>query len=154
PTCPDFIAAVEENRIMAVVVVATLSHSKWAKPLHKRGVPIIGESGTPTQVMPEYARMNREAVDYLNNHGRKNIALMEWYDSQTTHEHGKEINQAFEQQMDIHGLQVHKKWIRRDLPAPDVGAGWADFREIWAASKNKRPDGLIITDDILFRDAA
>lgn len=153
PTCEEFLNAVKEDQIKAVVQVAGYSHPSWVDSLRQRDIPMVGVWGDGmAYVTPDYPQMLRGAVDYLYEHGRKKIGLMEWYDEQAVMRQGKQIFGAFSKQMELRGLPVHKKWIRRDLPAPDAGAGWADFREIWAASDEK-PDGLVITDDILFRDA-
>src|SRR5581483_1281228 len=49
------------------------------------------------------------------------------------------------------GVSYRPDWVRCDLHPNQLGAGWAEFREVWTSHKEK-PDGLIITDDILAPD--
>ena len=50
------------------------------------------------------------------------------------------------------GLVTADAWIRDDLDPAIHGAGWEEFREIWATTGEK-PDGLVVLDDALFADA-
>jgi DNA-binding LacI/PurR family transcriptional regulator len=51
------------------------------------------------------------------------------------------------------GAECNEQWVRSAVPPSVPGSGWEQFREIWSASENK-PDGLLVTDDVLFRDVA
>jgi DNA-binding LacI/PurR family transcriptional regulator len=48
---------------------------------------------------------------------------------------------------------LRDEWLRCTVPPETPGAGWEQFREMWAAREEK-PDGLLVTDDMLFRDVA
>jgi hypothetical protein len=50
------------------------------------------------------------------------------------------------------GMTTTDAWLKGDTNPNLAGAGWDEFREIWAASREK-PDGLVILDDMLFSDA-
>ncbi|OPZ22652.1 MAG: hypothetical protein BWZ02_03390 [Lentisphaerae bacterium ADurb.BinA184] len=50
-------------------------------------------------------------------------------------------------------LRIPHEWIRDDMAPNLPGAGWEQFRELWAAFRGK-PDALLVLDDVLFRDAA
>ena len=60
---------------------------------------------------------------------------------------------SFESCLAAHGLEFHHQWCRHNLEPSLPGAGWEEFREIWAASPEK-PDGMLILDDVLADDAA
>jgi len=49
------------------------------------------------------------------------------------------------------GLECHTEWCRGDLDPKLPGAGWDMFREMWVA-RGEKPDGLLVTDDVLFGD--
>jgi DNA-binding LacI/PurR family transcriptional regulator len=42
--------------------------------------------------------------------------------------------------------------VRGGFTPLEPGAGWSEFREIWAGSREK-PDCVIFSDDVLFQDA-
>ena len=49
-------------------------------------------------------------------------------------------------------MTPNPRWVRTSLKPLEAGAGWSDFREIWAAG-NEKPDSVIFGDDVLFQDA-
>lgn len=55
-------------------------------------------------------------------------------------------------QAQARGLEIKPAWLRYDLEPARPGAGWEEFHSIWAAGAEK-PDGLLVTDNVLFADA-
>ncbi len=63
------------------------------------------------------------------------------------------LGHVFREQAGPLGLTVRDEWIRYGIKADTPGAGWQELRDIWRARAEK-PDGLLICDDVLYRDAA
>lgn len=104
--------------------------------------PVVGsESSYPRSVPIDLAGMMQLGVEHLVAQGRRRIAFMGWG-------HRGKLADALRS----HGLEPDPRWIRCDLPPASAGAGWEEFREIWFAREDK-PDGLLISDDVLFHDA-
>jgi DNA-binding LacI/PurR family transcriptional regulator len=61
--------------------------------------------------------------------------------------------QIFREELERAGLEYRPEWVRADLHPNADGVGWSDFREVWTAHRQNKPDGLLIADDQLLRDA-
>lgn len=152
PSCPAFLEDVETDRISGVVAVATRPHPRWADPLRRRGVPIVSRRLGFDAEWDTFA-MARQAARHLIECGRRRIALLHWKNPADPADQPDLARQGLASELHRHGLSVEPTWIRSDLYPLIDGAGWAEFREVWSAKKEK-PDGLIVCDDILFADAA
>lgn len=109
-------------------------------------IPIVG-MGTRYRysLSIEGNAVMRRAISLLKAEGRKNIAVIGW---------GTEADRkACMDYLKSQGLSSRREWIRNNLYPAIGAAGWLQFEDIWAASKQK-PDGLIILDDVLFHDVA
>ena len=62
-------------------------------------------------------------------------------------------SRIFKQRLIHHGLRVAPGWVVQDTDVHLLGSGWQGFRDLWSASR-ERPDGLLVLDDVLYRDAA
>jgi GntR family transcriptional regulator of arabinose operon len=150
PTYPDFIEDVLQEKIRGVVAIATQPHPKWVEPLRRQGAPVVGPPpGYSHAVNVDMEKLVRLAVERLIEAGRRKLAWMgwspSWYPSTTL--------PVFKQSLQEHGVPFHEEWISVGLHPSAAGAGWEEFREIWTARAEK-PDGLIVADDVLFRDAS
>ena len=85
----------------------------------------------------------RDAIMRFVKNGRQRPAFIGW---------DKESSRVFIQILNEVGLTPNPNWIRVGLQPLERGAGWDDFREIWARSGEK-PDCVIFGDDFLFQDA-
>ena len=152
----DFLEDVRNDRLRAVAVIDVAPHEDWLGLLRQRGVPVVGTTGY-YEYGVGYDRQNkvRLGLDCLLKVGRRNIAVISWQGDENM-QHPARQTPLFEfisQHLQTRGITLRDHWFRANLKPTMVGAGWDDFREIWAAGKEK-PDGLLITDDYLFRDAA
>jgi len=61
---------------------------------------------------------------------------------------------TFKKELLAHGAAPVAEWIA-SIPGNQsiAGLGWRQFQQIWSARVDK-PDGLLVLDDIMFRDAA
>jgi DNA-binding LacI/PurR family transcriptional regulator len=149
-SCTELLEDITEGRICGIVSVATPSTpSGWVSRAVSEGVPVVGNSSDfPMSVSTSIEDLISAGVRHLAELGRRNIALIGWG--------GSEPNDApkpFRDAMRRAGLSVEPRWVRTDLHPSTLGAGWEEFREVWSALPQK-PDGLVISDDMLLTDVA
>lgn len=140
-SCPELLEDLDAGRIRGVAVVGGTSQL-LVRRIRELGVPLVGqEQHLPYYVNAGLDEVVRLGVDYLLGQGRRKLAFMSWGQPNAIIRYVRELD-----------LQVRLDWLRCDLPPAAPAAGWEEFREIWSASREK-PDGLLITDDMLFSDA-
>lgn len=149
--CREFLHDVEQNNIGAVVALAALAAEDWMKPLAQQGAPIIG----PNSFFDIHLTINRErwiaqAVAYLKSHGKRRIGLVYWNGNRPLNPGILSYGAIFEAALKKEGLVFDADLVRSDLHPSLDGSGWEAFREIWLRDAAQRPDGMIVTDEILF----
>ena len=145
----ELIEDVEAGRVAGAVFVA-MDAGSVPIPLAENNVPHLQWDGSSGSVGLDYVDLVRRGVTHLLERGCRRIGLMQWTGDMPYKE---ATYQAFRCALVEHGLPVHEPWIRRLVPPEVPGAGWEQFRDIWSARAEK-PDGLLVTDDLLFRDVA
>ena len=107
-------------------------------------------------VSSSHESLIRKAVNYLAEKGATRIGLLYFGNSKSNPPNplaeATSRRTIFKQEMAKVGLPVNEKWMIANIPLITPGAGWESFRELWFA-ENQKPDGLIVTDDILFQEA-
>lgn len=145
PTCWDFMEDLAAHRLDGVAAIGTDPHPAWRDALESAQVPVVGTSSLfEYRVTTDYAAEACKAVQVLVGQGCRRLALLSPALTR--------VGMAFRESVEAAGLGYHECWVRGDLSQSVPGAGWEEFREIWTARPEK-PDGLICTDDFLFRDA-
>jgi DNA-binding LacI/PurR family transcriptional regulator len=144
PTCREFVESIEHGQLCGVVAVVTVPHPRWREQARQQQIPVVAPAGSDHTVAIDEAAIVRQAVEWLVQQGRRRIALMYAGSAEPT---------AFREAMAAAGLPVEPAWVRGELNPVKHGAGWEGFRELWSARTDK-PDGLVVTDDILMQDAA
>lgn len=151
-TCPELWEDLGSGRVRGVIALG--ANPAWVEHLGARGIPVVGwQDEYPYRVSMNDGATMEQAVRYLASRGRRKIALLRWWSPELSAEVSDPMANAFEAVMGELDLPVCRDWLRQDLHPSVEGAGWAEFREVWTA-KPEKPDGLIITDDLLYRDAA
>lgn len=155
--CPAFDKAVAGESLSGLIAVGTEPEERWVKPLRTAGVPVVFAGDyrdrVPYCVIPDHRQLGYDAVRALLQGGRRRIGLLQWVHPRpggipTPDLMWDGVCAALAEAE----LAPNEAWVRKDLHPSWHGAGWSEFREIWAASPTK-PDGLIIGDDVLFDDA-
>jgi DNA-binding LacI/PurR family transcriptional regulator len=146
PNCPEFNADVDANLVAGIAAVATVPHPRWLKPLAKRGIPIVGDGHHEIAVNVGYAGMTHQAIDRLVALGRKRIAVLGGGGSNAN----DGMVTAARNALHRHGIIRRDGWIRFRPWHEILGAGGKEMRALWA--EKEKPDGLFVTDDMLFLD--
>lgn len=150
PSYAEFMQNTTQNDICGVVFIRWPVPERWRKLLQASRVPVVGR-GTAYAVNADYSELVREGTRCLLEAGRKKIAFLGWLDPRNPE--GKELyRKAFQEALSQYGGQIRERWFASDLHPNWAGAGYAGFKEIWTAESEK-PDGLLVTDDVLFADA-
>ena len=139
-----------QTRRLAALIVLRMMPVPLSESLRNAGVHLIGNDNLATlRVEFDNDGMVRKGLNALMNAGRRHIAFLGWGAPNNFHL----IGDVFRQQAAGLGLPVQEAWIHDELRPDNPGAGWEEFREIWMARPEK-PDGILVCDDVLYRDAA
>lgn len=131
------------GRLDALAILSNPCGVAWDEWVRNLTIPAVG-AGTGFRVEIGYGDMLRRSVRCLAAQGCRRIALLSWSESAL----GPQLREALQGC----GLEFHPEWVQSSFNPMLPGAGWEEFREVWAARREK-PDGLIIADDVLFEDA-
>ncbi len=146
-TCTEFLEDLALGRVSGVVATATLPMNVWVNQTWAKGIPVIGMGGLHCRfngaVDPDIGGAIRSAVRQFARNGRSRPAYIGW---------DPDSSVMFKAALVEAGLEPNSRWTRGGFSPADPGAGWSDFREIWASSEEK-PDCVIFGDDALFKDA-
>ena len=152
--CPEFILDLEAGRVRHVIPIGGDLSPKVLDELEQCGV------GRTLQDSARGIARQREMVQagtrYLLSQGRRRLGMLAWMGDgggwgNGWHWAGQ--GQIFREELEAAGLDYREQWVRGDLHPNLAGAGWQEFRDIWRGG-NGRPDGLLICNDVLARDAA
>lgn len=146
----DFKEDASHGSVCGVVFVAM--HADPALPiLREKRIPFVDTAGGATSggMAMDWPKMVRDGARHLLERGCRKIALMQWSYSLPA----ERCIEALRSALSDYGVPLEEGWIRQTVSPDAPGAGWEQFREIWSA-KSEKPDGLIVTDDVLFRDVA
>ncbi len=144
PTCPAFVEGLRDRSFDGVVLVDRPVTGSWDRLVRDATMPMVG-AGTPYAVDYDYQEFVTEGVRQLACQGAERLAMLSW--AQGAYEGN------FAEAVAAFHLETRPGWLRHDLHPQLAGAGWEEFREVWAAHPEK-PDGLLVCDDVLFGEAA
>ncbi len=156
-TCREFLEDLEADRFSGVIAVYAFPHPGWTRRLREKGIPLVGVGRCHDySIDSDPVAFMKAAVAELRARGRSRIALMGW--ERGAGDPGENTDRtfrhAFLRALEDNGLALPPpEWVREDLHPALEAAGWEQFKELWS-SRREKPDGLVITDDFLFRDAA
>lgn len=140
-TCPEFLTDLRAGRFDGVIPVAMSSQQPWMEWTERMGVPVVGlGGGFRYAVMYRPEDVFKAGLELLRAQGCRRVGVLWW---------GWPEREQLREMVEKAGLEVRREWLRNDLHPSIQGAGWDEFREIWTADQVK-PDGLLVTDDVLF----
>lgn len=146
-TAWDFMEDFKARRLDGVAAISTLPHPDFVAMVRDAGVPMVGSAlysaDLPYGVGVDYSALIRDGIRRLVIQGSRRIGMLAWDPALTP---------FFRSALEEHGLDCRPRWIRNDLLPSLDGSGWEEFREFWVAYPEK-PDGLLVCDDVLFREA-
>ncbi|MEI7437160.1 MAG: GntR family transcriptional regulator, partial [bacterium] len=146
-TCSDFLEDLALDRVSGVAALATLPIYSWTEEVRTKGIPIVATGPWNERfsgvVDLDCVSAIRDAILGFFETGRRRPAFIGW---------DKESSRIFSQVLGEFGVTPNPNWIKVGLQPLELGAGWDDFREIWARSGEK-PDCVLFGDDFLFQDA-
>jgi DNA-binding LacI/PurR family transcriptional regulator len=152
--CPDLAEDVAGDRLSGLVLLWGHLPKEMRQLFRRRRIPCVaGFKGFDASVSFDRKPALRDAVKSLLAEGRRKLAFMGWAPGIDPRHTRDEMLSVFARELASQGIEMNADWIRCDIAPTLRGAGWSTFREIWTASSEK-PDGLIVTDDVLFRAAA
>lgn len=100
----------------------------------------------------DYGAMISASVDFLAGKGCRRIGLISAPPGAYAGTLGGDAAVVFKEGLRRHRLKVNPGWIIQHSEPRLPGSGWQAFRDLWSASI-ERPDGLLVLDDVLYRDA-
>jgi DNA-binding LacI/PurR family transcriptional regulator len=140
PTCPQFWDDMAAGHLDGAVILDVPSTPAWQQRISQLARPAVGAM-TGYETGGDVPGMTAAAVHHLAGLGCRRLGLLAW-----------QGDDDFRRAVAAAGLTTCDAWIRVELDPATGGAGWAEFREIWASTAGQ-PDGLVILDDMLFADA-
>ena len=147
-TVPEFWSDLESDRLLGLVLIG-VSQTLGAAALVGHDVSLIDTSYMGGLPLVDYASIVRLGVRYLAEHGRRRVACLAIGATGS-----RDANQdVFLAEVHRYGLQTHEDWVVATPLTGSTADGVKAFRAVWNGSQEK-PDGLLVLDDILYRDIA
>lgn len=146
-TCAEFADEAARGHVAGAILIAT--NTELLPPGVVGRLPTVGHShACAASVDIDYGGFIEDAVRRCRAAGRERIAVL----GQMGTAPGP-YTMAFLQAMATARLQVRPGWLQTRQHPVVPGAGWDGLLDIWGALPEK-PDALLITEDVLFTDAA
>jgi DNA-binding LacI/PurR family transcriptional regulator len=156
PSCTAFTNDLEQGRLRGAVVVGTPNNASWQAAFDRWNLPVVGQAaGFRHRVMHDPRDIVRTGVRHLVARGRRKIGLLGWRRPYSimgdVAPHGAFV-ETFREELAAARVRFRPDWVQDQWHPLVPGAGWEEFRALWTGSD--RPDGLLVTDDVLFQDVA
>jgi DNA-binding LacI/PurR family transcriptional regulator len=155
---PALIDDILAGRVQGVLTVGLPDATvDW---ISEQGTAVVAFGGEgPVSVNMDVVDVVKLGVEALSTRGCRRIALWsETWSASGDENDKKKLAEArvFRRALAARGLEYHNNWLRpqvRDIAAPasfDEARDWV--QEVFSTPRESRPDGLLITNDILTRD--
>jgi DNA-binding LacI/PurR family transcriptional regulator len=143
------------HRVSAFVTVVGMVGPEAVEWMRQNGIPWLHQAAGPApieaSVGADHLGMVLDGTRRLLDQGCRRIAFMAWLDGREANTREQEMLTAFRSLLAERGAITRPEWVSGNLHPTMLGAGYEQFREIWA-SADEKPDGLLVTDDVLFQD--
>ena len=136
--CREFFEDVDADRLLGLLVISGRAEKRWLDTLRSNDVPVVGiGSQYPYGVMLDSSAIVRSGLRWLKEAGCRRVGVIGW-----------QIREAIENE----GSNIDPALLLDDMSPATPGAGSLQFRRLCQA-RDEKPDGVLFTDDCLFRDA-
>ncbi len=152
-----FCTDLDKGWLSAVGVIQGPFGSPEISLVRSHGVPMVldGSDGLPDdgEIGLDTAGLVREGTRRLMAMGCRRIAWLGWmgYPSHEGRSRCEALKEVFRVTLSEKGAETHAAWFRGETSPTLPGAGYDAFREVWFSTAEK-PDGLLVTDDVLLPD--
>ncbi len=145
-SCQDFYLDLQEGRLTGVVLVGT-QVAALQQAMRETGVsiPFVHEASGDVRLL-DYGELIRQGVRYLASRRCKTVGFISCGIS-------GENRALFEKECLSCGLEFRPEWQIEAVYRHAQGDGAEALRRLWTASCG-RPEGLLVLDDMLYRDLA
>ncbi len=148
PSCPEFAEDILARRLQGVIGIHTHADPNWVQPLKAQSVPVVGDApGLDGAEETHLEEVMQLGIRHLQSQGRTRLACLTFDDAEVP-----VTRQLWKDELHKAGMPFRESWLKADFHALARGAAWEELREVWGSDREK-PDGLLITDEFLFRDA-
>jgi len=135
---------IRRGHVLGVASVASPGSAEWIDAGRDIGLPMAGDgSSFGNRVFVDYSEMLRHALRRLVSEGRRMIGVLAWGITDS------EIERVFSEEGARHRPALVRRCEHPTLP----GAGYRAFCGLWSTA-DRKPDGLIVCDELLFNTAA
>lgn len=143
-TCQELLDDIKLGRIHAILGNFVSFKPYWGKPFIEQGISVLDLTYTADAWSEACIH---SVFSYFRKNRRKRVAMIGWEDPID----GRNFitKQVFKLAAE-YNILLEESLINMDVNGWEYGGGWERFREIWR-TKDK-PDGLFISDDMLFDD--
>lgn len=158
PAQLELVEDLKNAGIDALGIVNGLVPAEALARIRASRVPVVGcPSDMPldaadcltAQIVSSSGVQVREGARYLLAKGCRRIAWLAWARNSWI----PRLIEVFRKTLAEHGVAFREEWLRMNEDPSLPGAGYEEFCDVWRSSREK-PDGLLVSDDVLFPDVA
>lgn len=140
-----------DGEVRGALAIRAARDSASANYFLQRNIPVVGHDKSYTYcVHHDTEGLVRRGIDRLLERGRRRIAMIATAPEPSSSSWFAEV---FRQELVSRDAPCHDEWACSVSSETKGGRIWAWLHEIFNSGK-RRPDGLLITDDTLFHEAA
>lgn len=148
----DLVEDVLDDRVTGAVVVCGRISAEWGQPLMARERPVVGPRGGESPSVEYHdGDMVREGARRLLAKGCRTVAFLAWGSDDHDAADPHPLLPVLAAELARHGARLDERWVQSAVRPALPGAGGDAFRRIWSAVPGERPDGVLVTDEMLFR---
>jgi DNA-binding LacI/PurR family transcriptional regulator len=159
PVKEDLAEDVHAGRLDGILFIGANEPAvQW---IEAQGVPVACFAGSaPHKVQLNYETLIEQGVHELKRQGCRRLALikkLDWRRQYLVYPQLSDLGQLFIEQLKQNGLALEPRFVQDAAYYPSDESnqmqGFEAINRLWAEPNAERPDGLLITDDMMTRGA-